>query len=270
MDKKECLSLMGQYFQIQSCIVGLKNPDFELKSHIFFFKDTFKEIDEIKIVRVSSKNTNDNIIFDIFYVSHEFNGLFHGFFKVRPESFAAQKLFENVSKVCTDLSDYMYYLYQDSTLLKIYLMSGNFQNTLEQYNASSFTSDFKEYKKNIYREIADYSAEELTDSLLDRRSGQKYISNFIVFNSKCSEQVKMFLINLLSDKCLNHICLINSNSNIKNYIYANSNSVYFNANHLIPVYGLLDYIVSEQFILFLKFDFDFEGGVNVGKTVGKR
>jgi endoglucanase Acf2 len=64
--------------------------------------------------------------------------------------------------------------------------------------------------------------------------------------------------------------MINWNSKITHYIYINSNNVFFNENEDIPVYGLLDYIANEQFVLFLKFDFDFEGGVNIGKAIGKR
>jgi hypothetical protein len=270
MDKKECLNLFGQYFQVQSCIVALKNPDFELKSHIFFFKDIFKEIDEIKILKVSSKNTQDNIIFDVYYVSHEFEGLYHGYFRIKPESENACKMFDDISKMCTDLSEYIYYVYQNSELLKIYLISGSIQNALEQCVGKGYANELKQLKKRIYTEIADNSGDEFCEAVLDRHLNSKYIFNFITFNSKCSEPVKMFLLNILSDTYSSYICMLNRVSRIENHICVSPDSLFFNGNDKLPVYGLLDHAALEKFVVFLKFDFDFEGGVNIGKTTGQR
>lgn len=270
MDKRDCLNLIGQFFELKSCIVTLKNPDFELKSHIFFFKDVFKEVDEIKILSANSKNLNDNILFDIYYVSEEFDGLFHGYFRIKPESDNAIKLFENVSKYCTDLGEYIYYVYQNSELLKIYLISGNIQSALEHIRTKSLSAEFGQFKKKVYEELAGFSSEQFPDFVLDRRFNSKYIYNFMLFNSKCSEEVKMFLLNILTSRYSNSICLLTSGSSVENYIQLDSDTVYYHGNSRLPIYGILDFVVDEQFVVFIKFDFDFEGGVNFGKTTGKR
>jgi len=270
VDKRECINLIKQHFEIQSSVASLKNPDFELKSHIFFYNNLFKEVNEIRILRVKSKNAKDNIMFDIYYVSDEFEGLFHGYFRIKTESDSANKIFEDVSKMCTDLSEYMYYVYQNSELLKIYLISLDIQSSLEQCDMQNDAGGFEDIKKSIYKEIADYDQIELSSSILDRRFNKKNIYNFIVFNSKCSEIVKMFLLNLLSNKYSNNICMVNWKSKFKNYIYVNSNSIYFNGNKQLSVFSLLDSAVLGSFVMFVKFDFDFEGGVNSGKTINKR
>ncbi|HCC07015.1 MAG TPA: hypothetical protein DEP72_02440 [Clostridiales bacterium] len=270
MDKKECLNLINQHFELQSCIASLKNPDLKLKSHTFFYNNLFKAVKEIKIIRVKSKNPKDDIKFDIYYVSDEFEGLYHGYFRIKDESDSASRIFKTVSKMCTDLIEYMYYVYQNSELLKIYLISLDIQNAIEQCNTKDVDGVFEKIKKNIYSEIAECDQTELECSILDRWFNRKYIYNFIMFNSKCSEIVKMFLLNLLSPKYSNNICMINQNSIIKNYIYVSSSSIYFNGNHELNVFSILDSAVSLEFILFVKFDFNFEGGVNIGKTVDKR
>ena len=124
MNRNECLQLMMQYFQVESCIKHLKNPDLELKSHTFYYRDTFKDINELRILRVSSKNKNDDIIFDIYYVSQKFDGLFHGYFRIKPETDMAELLFQNISKVATDLGHYFTYVYKHSEVLKVYFSPG--------------------------------------------------------------------------------------------------------------------------------------------------
>ncbi|HBY20303.1 MAG: hypothetical protein A2Y24_04810 [Clostridiales bacterium GWE2_32_10] len=270
MENKECLNLINKHFEVQSCIALLKNPDLKLKSHIFFFNNLFKEISEIKILRVKAKNQTDDIAFDIYYVKDEFEGLYHGYFRIKPETDAASKIFEDVSKMCTDLGEYMYYLYKNSDLLNIYLLSLDIQTAIEQSDTKDDHLEFDKIKKNMYREIAEYEQGELEGTILDRWMNRKYIYNFIMFNSKCSETVKMFLLNLLSNRYSNNICMINWSCNIKNYIYVSPNTVYFNGNNQISVFSLLDSVLSQKFVIFIKFDFDFEGGGNVGKTLSKR
>ena len=265
MNRIECLDLKMEYFKPESAINYLKNPDFELKSHIFYYRDIFKDIEEIKILRISSKNSSDNIVFDVYYVSQEFDGLFHGYFRIKPETEMAEKLFENISKVATDLGQYFYYVYKNSEILKIYLISGNLENALAHCKNKDFQQNFVEIKKATQLEIAKFSTQSLKTILLRRELLEKYITNFIKMNSKCSDRVKMFLINLLSSKYAGHICLIPKRAEIKNFIQVTTEQVFFNDNLSIPIYGLLDYAVNYNCVLFVKLDFDFKGGEAIGK-----
>ena len=268
MNRNECLELMMQYFNVESCIKHLKNPDFKLKSHTFFYRDTFKEIDELRILRVSSKNKNDDIVFDVYYVSQEFDGLFHGYFRIKPETDMAERLFQNISKVAADLEDYFYYVYKYGEVLKVYLISGNLQNAIEHGKDNNIEKLFDQIKKAISLEIANYSVKDLRNTLLRRELLEKYIAHFIDMNSKCSERVKMFLINILSNKYAGHVCLIRNKAEIKNYIHVSTGQVMFHGNPDTPIYGLLDYAVNNHFVLFVKLEFDFEGGGYVGKVIG--
>lgn len=267
MKRNECLQLIMQYFNIESCIKHLKNPDLKLKSHTFFYRDTFKDIDELRILRVSSKNKDDNIVFDVYYVSQEFDGLFNGHFRIKPESDMAKRLFQNISKVTTDLSHYFYYVYKQSEILKIYLISGNLQNAIEQCKDKNYKDVFEHIKKATYIEIANYSVKDLGNLLLRREFLEKYIANFIDLNRKASESVRMFLINILSKKYAEHICLTWDDTAIKNCIHVTTSQVLFQNNPDIPIYGLLDYALSNHFVLFLKLEFDFEGGGYIGKVI---
>ncbi|WZL73520.1 hypothetical protein QBE52_01955 [Clostridiaceae bacterium 35-E11] len=268
MNKKECLQLIEKYFELESFVRDLKAPDFQIKSHIFYFRGLFKDIQELRILRVRSKNKEDHIIFDIYYVSGMLEGLYHGYFRIKPESPMAKKVFENMSRVCTDLGYYLYDVYRNSDFLKIYLISGNLQNALEQSKHKDFHLAFEEIKKLSYTEIAGYEAKDLYKGLLRRDDLQKHITNFIDFNAKCSEKVKMFLITLLSHPYRDHVCLIHHGMHIKNFIHIDTRKIFFHGDNTMPIYGLLDYAVAQDFILFIRLEFDFEGGGNIGKTIG--
>lgn len=268
MDKIECLQLIEKYFDLESFVTKLKNPDFHLKSHLFYFRGWFQEIEELRILRVQSKNRLDHIVFDIYYVSQAFEGLYHGYFRIQPASSMAKKVFENMSKVCTDLGYYLYDVYRNSDFLKIYLISGNLQNALEQSKNKDFQPIFGKIKMAGYTEIAGYQPKDLYNGLLKRDYLQKYITNFIEFNGKCSEKVKMFLITLLSHPYRDYVCLINNGIHLKNFIHMDTKQIFFHGHFSIPIYGLLDYAVDNHCILFVKLEFDFEGGGNLGKTIG--
>ncbi len=270
MNKNECLQLIMQYFQVESFIKHLKNPDLKLKSHTFFYRDTFKDIDELRVLRVSSKNKEDNIVFDVYYVSQEFDGLFHGYFRIKPESDMAKRLFQNISKVTTDLGHYFYYVYKQSEILKIYLISGNLQNAIEHSKDKNYMDVFENIKKATYTEISSYSVRDLRSKLLRRELLEKYIYNFIDLNGKSAESVRMFLINILSKKYAEHVCLTWDDMAIKNCIHVTTSQVLFNSKPDIPIYGLLDYALSNHFVLFIKLEFDFEGGGYIGKDINKR
>ncbi|QZY55437.1 hypothetical protein [Crassaminicella profunda] len=267
MDKNECLKLMNQYFHIESLIVKLKNPDFKLKSHIFYYNNIFKEVDKIAIMQVRSKNLEDDILFNIYYVSDEFESLFHGYFSIEPLSKSAQKIFRNISKVCTDLGTYFYYAYQNSDLLKKYLIAGNFQNSLEESD-DDLKKQLDEIKKEMYIEISQYETKKLEQILLRRDFLRKYIKNFIKFNEKPSEEVKMFLMSILTRKMKNHICFMNNEKILNTFIHIDTKSITLNKYKNLSIYGLMDHAVEENYILFLKLEFDFEGGDNIGKIIG--
>ncbi|TCO78716.1 hypothetical protein [Marinisporobacter balticus] len=260
MDKKECLKLIEQYFHIKSFINKFKNPDFKLKSHIFYYREIFKEVDEIRMLRVASKNIQDDIILDIYYVSKSFEGLFNGYFKIHPISTTARKIFGNVSNICTDLGYYFYYVYQNSDLLKKYLISGNLENTMENHQKNDFKTQFDRIKKETYMDIAKYDMKEIENIFLNREKLKKYITNFIRLNGKCSEEVKMFLIQILSDQYKNNLCFINSEDYLNTFIKIDTKSIYLNNHPKVPIYGLMDYATQEHFILFLKLEIYFEGG----------
>lgn len=268
MNKDECLQLIMQYFNVESCIRHLKNPDLKLKSHIFFYRDTFRDINELRILRVTSKNDGDNIVFDIYYVSQEFDGLFNGCFRIKPESEMAERLFQNLSKVTTDLGQYFYYVYKKSEILKIYMISGNLENALQQSLDKNYKDLFEKIKKETYLEISQYSSKELRKILLRREFLEKYIKNFINMNKKCSERVKMFLINILSREYCGHICLVRDTSGIDNYVQVTTKQVIFHKAPEIPLFGLLDYSIKNRSVIFVKLEFDFEGGGPLGKVIG--
>lgn len=270
MDKKECLKLMGQYFHIDSLINKLKHPDFELKSHIFYYRDIFKEVDEIPILRVSSNQIEDDIIFDVYYVSGSFEGLFHGYFRIHPKTTMAEKIFQNTSRVCTDLGYYFYYIYQNSDLLKRYFISGNLQNMLDEDQQNNFKNKFEVIKKETYMDIAKYDMKDLQHSFLRKDQFKKYITDFIRFNGKCSEKVKMFLISILSGKNKDAICFINNEKYIKTFISVDIKSVTISNKPQIPIHGLINYAVNNNLILFLKLEFNFEGGDTIGKISSQR
>ncbi|QEK13296.1 hypothetical protein FQB35_14015 [Crassaminicella thermophila] len=264
MDKKACLELIEQHFEIKSLISKLKNPDFQLKSHIFYYNNIFQEVDELKILRITSKDKNEDIVFDIYYVSDVLEGLFHGYFRVEPVSTWAREVFKNISRVCTDLSAYFYYAYRNSDLLNKYLIAGDFKNILEQRKTDDDL--FHKVKKEIYKEIAQYKYEEIEYIFLRREGMKKYIEDFIKFNKKVSEEVKMFLINIWSGKYKNNICFINNPAYIKNHIRVDTNYISFDKNSEVPIYGLMDHSLDENYIVFIRLEFDFEGGDNSVKT----
>src|SRR5690606_27761439 len=112
-----------------------------------------------------------------------------------------------------DLGEYFYYVYQNSEFLKIYFATGSVENALEHHNRKKTKEgafDFNKFKEDMYLEISSYSQEELREMVLNRNLTKKYVSNFIKLNSKCSEYVKMFLINILSEVYIRNICIINN------------------------------------------------------------
>ncbi len=260
MNKQECLRLVEKYFHLESFVKNLKQPDFKISSRIFFFNDIFKEVKELRILRIAAKNVGDDIVFDVYYMAGDLSGLFHSYFFIEPKSENAAQILARVSKVCTNLSDYFYYLYQQSELLKVYLISGNLANALEHDRKNDESFKLAEIKKNLLQELASYQSTELAQMLLDRRLLHKYVSNFVFFNSKCDERVKMFLINLLSNRYRQHLCLIHEKSMISNCLCLTPERVYFKNNQEIPVYGLVEYLVKEETVVFLQMNFDFKGG----------
>ncbi|MCX7745826.1 MAG: hypothetical protein N2645_02900 [Clostridia bacterium] len=260
MDKKECINLISRFFMMESCVIKLKDPDFQLKSHIFYFNGMFQDIPELRIVRVCSRNRQDNIVFDIYYVSDAFEGLYHGYFRIKPESEAAKRLFMSISTVCTDIGEYFYYVYQNSNLLKIYLATGDLWNALDQSPDCDYRNEFEQIKRSSTLEIANVSPADLQQGLLNRNYLKKYISNFIKLNSKCSEQVKMFFIHILNKKYAKNICLVNHGFALGNYLNINPANIRFNSCE-VPVYKLLEYFVEHNFILFIRMEFDFQVGV---------
>ncbi|MFZ5969047.1 MAG: hypothetical protein ACOYVK_17975 [Bacillota bacterium] len=260
MDKSECIKLASQFFHIESTIPKLKNPDFQLKSHVLFYRGIFNELEELKILKITSKNPEDHICFDIYYISEEFNGLFNGYFRIEPQSERAEMLFQTVSRVCTDLGLYMYYLYQNSSLLKYYFISGSIQNAIEYMKDEEYQQQYQQYAIACYKEAACYPAEKIRKMFLQRELIRKYISDFIQFNTKCSEHVKMFLIYVLSAKYTKNIVFVNDCISFLNKIQITAKDVFLPENIEMPVFGLLEYAEKNNKVLLLRLEFDFEGG----------
>ena len=271
MDKNECINLLSQYFDLESYMLNLKNPDFELKSQILYYKGLFKDIEEIKVLKVESKNKSDDILFDIYYVSKELEGLFHGYFRIQPKTVLAQRIFKNVNKICTDLKDYFYYVYQNSDVFKIYLMSGNAQYALEESEIANNDKEeaaFHTMKLRTLEQIAGYTEKDLQNMLLQRSFLEKYIQHFIELNSKCTEEVKGFLIDMLYSQYSKHICLMHDQSQLSCYVTVSPKEIYFTTHEKISVYAFLEYCVSHSCVVFLKLQYDFGGGGSLGKVIG--
>lgn len=268
MDKAECLKLIAQVFKIESCVRALTNPDFEMKSHLFYFRSMFHEVEDLRFVRISSKNEEDNIVFDIYYESKSFEGLFNGCFRIKPESEAAERLFENCSKVCTDLGEYLYHLYLGNNMLKLYLISGSWQSVVSQVTEKPCDEGYDQIKRQMYIELAKFETKELNELFLNRKLNEKFIAHFIQFNSKCSEPVKMFLISLLSSRYAHHVCFVNNRVDIKGTVQIKPGYVQFEAPAPLTVYGWLDYVSQHGSVLLVRLDYDYEGGAVVGKAFG--
>lgn len=267
MDKNECLKLMEQHFYTESFLPKIKNPDFNLKSRIFYFRDVFKDIGELRILRISSKNTQENIVFDVYYVSKYFEGLFSGYFMIKPDSPAAKKVFEGVGRVCVDLGEYLYYLYKNSKLLKVFLVTGSIQSMLGGSDNKDYDEELKSIYDDVYLEVSNYSADTLYRTLLRRDETVKYIDYFVKLNSKCSEAVRTFLITLMSKDYLDHICFINNYIEIENCVILNTERVFINKYPDMSVYSFLDYCTQENMIVFIKMEFDFKGVEKFGNKI---
>ena len=263
MDKNNCIEHMEKFFQLDTEILWLKNPDFLMQSRIFYYRSNFRAINEIKVLTAKSKNLQDDIVFDIYFIRAEFETLFNGYFKIVPITSTAIAMFEGVSKICTDLGEYFYYVYQNSEFLKIYFATGNAANSLEHHNRKKTKEgafDFKKYKEDMYLEISSYSQDEFSELVFNRDLTMKYISNFIKLNSKCSEYVKMFLINMLSAVYNKNICIINNGYNIKNHILVDTQNVRVNNYPKIGVYDVIENAVKNNALVLVKFNYDFKGG----------
>ncbi|MCG8481782.1 MAG: hypothetical protein MJA31_00590 [Clostridia bacterium] len=259
MDKKECIELYMKYFKVSSTLANFKNLDLYMKSHIFYYRDIFKEVNEIKIMNVSAIDQNVDINFDIYYFSKSLDGLFNGYFKISPNTESAKQIFENVSKVCTDLENYFYYVFKNSEIMKIYLISGSIENAKDHYSNAGQSDDYNKFIKSFYNEISTYETNALLKGTLERKLLKKHITNFIKMNSKCAANVRMFLINILSDPYNNNVCVLNNAINIQKYIHINTNDIYIHGDLDIPVFGLLEHVNKINGTVFLKFEFDFEG-----------
>ncbi|AUG57517.1 MAG TPA: hypothetical protein DCE02_00390 [Ruminiclostridium sp.] len=263
MDKNNCIKYMEKFFKLNTDILWLKNPDFLMQSRIFYYRSNFKGINDIKIATAKSKNISDDIVFDIYFIRAEFETLFSGYFKIVPVTSAAETMFEGVSKLCTDLGEYFYYVYQNSEFLKIYFATGSVENALEHHNRKKTKEgafDFNKFKEDMYLEISSYSQEELREMVLNRNLTKKYVSNFIKLNSKCSEYVKMFLINILSEVYIRNICIINNAYNVKNYILVEAQNAKVNSYPKVCVYDVIEKAVKENALVLVKFNYDFKTG----------
>jgi hypothetical protein len=254
---------MDKFFQLDTDILWLKNPDFLMQSRIFYYRNNFKAINEIKILTVKSKNLNDDIVFDIYFIRAEFETLFSGYFKIVPITSTAVAMFEGVSKLCTDLGEYFYYVYKNSEFLKIYFATGSGANALEHHNRKKTKEgafDFKKYKKDMYLEISSYSQDEFSELVLNRNLTMKYVSNFIKLNSKCSEYVKMFLINILSKVYSKNICIINNAYDVKNHILVGTQNIKINNYPNVCVYDVIENALKDNALVLVKFNYDFKTG----------
>lgn len=259
MEKKECIELYMKYFKVSSTLANFKNLDLYMKSHIFYYREIFKEVNEIKIMNVSAIDPNVDINFDIYYFSKSLDGLFNGYFKISPNTDSAKQIFENISKVCTDLENYFYYVFRNSEFIKVYLISGDIENAKDHYKNTRQNDNNEKLIRNIYNEISTYETKEFLKGTLDRKLLKKHVTNFIKMNSKCAPNVRMFLINILSEPYNNNVCVINNVFNLQNYIHIDANDIYVHNNPDNSVFGLLEYANQNSGTIFLKFEFDFEG-----------
>ncbi|WP_129599148.1 hypothetical protein [Anaerophilus nitritogenes] len=255
MNKQECIEWIKSYFEIESLISTLKDPDFNIKSRIFYFKDVFRSIDELKILKIYSKNKKHNIVLEVYYVTDDFEGLFHGYFRIEPVTDSARKIFKNMSRVCTDLGYFFYHAYQHSEILKKYIVSGDIDYIIE--DDENF---FETVKKNTYLELSQYEEKQMNQMILSREKFKKYITHFIHWNKKCSEEVKTFLMHLWTTSYKNCICPINNVNAVDYSIKVDTQDIFFQKNKDLSVYGLLEYAQTHGFIVFLYLQFDFEGG----------
>lgn len=263
MDKSNCIKYMEKYFDLNSDILWLKNLDFLMQSRIFYYRNNFKAISDIKILTAKSKNIEHDIIFDIYFIRAEFETLFSGYFKIVPKTPTAITMFEGVSKICTDLGEYIYYIYQNSEFLKVYFATGSPANALEHHNRKKSKEgafDFKKYKEDMYLEISSYTQDEFNELVLNRNLTMKYVSNFIKLNSRCSEYVKMFLINVLSTIYNKNICIINNAYNVKNHILVGTQNIRVNNYPKVCVYDVIENAVKNNALILIKFNYDFKGG----------
>ncbi|WP_053954807.1 hypothetical protein [Inediibacterium massiliense] len=257
MNKQECIEWIKSYFEIESLISSLKNPDFHMKSHIFYFRDIFHSIDELKILRIYSKNKKDNIVLEVHHISDHLEGLFNGYFRVEPITDSAKKIFKNMSRVCTDLEYFFYHAYHHSEILKKYIVSGDIEYIIEEDHDEKH---FEMVRKNTYLELSQYEQKQMNQMILSREKLKKYITHFIHWNKKCSEEVKIFLVNLWTTFYKDCICPINNVNSLEYSIKVDTETILFQKNKELSVYELLEYAHTHQFIVFLYLQFDFEGG----------
>jgi hypothetical protein len=246
--------MIGENFTMESRVNTLKYVDFEMKSHMLFYRDMFRNVGKIKIATVKSKAIGNDISFHIYFISHEFNGLCNGYFQMEPISSNGKRLFEGVSRITTDLAEYFYYLYKNSEFLKVYLVSLNV-NSMEEINKDH---EIEEVLNENRISISNMEMDEFKSTLLDRRFVKKYISSFLRINEKPTEEVKMFLINILNESFHKNVCLVNNMCKLSNLIKVSSNRVTFNKNNINP-YDLLEYGRDHGKIIYVNLDFSFKG-----------
>ena len=116
------------------------------------------------------------------------------------------------------------------------------------------------YIKDMYLEISSYSQDEFSELVLNRNLTMKYVSNFIKLNSKCSEYVKMFLINILSKVYSKNICIINNAYDVKNHILVGTQNIKINNYPNVCVYDVIENALKDNALVLVKFNYDFKTG----------
>ena len=112
----------------------------------------------------------------------------------------------------------------------------------------------------MYLEISSYSQDEFSELVLNRNLTMKYVSNFIKLNSKCSEYVKMFLINILSKVYSKNICIINNAYDVKNHILVGTQNIKINNYPNVCVYDVIENALKDNALVLVKFNYDFKTG----------
>lgn len=254
MDKSQCIKLIEENFIIRSDISSFTNMDFNMTSRIFYYRDTFKNVGKIKIATITSKNIPNDIVMDLYFISDEFKDLCSGYFEIKAVSENSKKLLKGVSKITTDLKEYFYYLYKNSEFLKIYFISKNGENIEVENKDDMLAKIFKSGEK----QIGNLTAEEFKNSLLERKFTYKYIDLFIQSDEKLTEEVRMFLINILNDTYNKNIVLVNRKNKLQHIIKVDYKEVKLNEKN-ITAYDMLDYSKDNNKIIYIYLDFSFKG-----------
>lgn len=260
MTKESCLQLILKNFNIESCVSGFNDLDLNLNSRIFYYFEMFKGIRQIKLIKVSSKCSDDNIIFNVYFHSEDFGGLSKGFFKIIPETQRATDILEYSNKVCYNLGDYFYDLFNNNELFKLYLISNNFQTALETRNLQLNKIDFNKIKKYQLSSLSNYHPDIFNKGFLNNKYILKYISDFYNYSSDVSNETKRFLLNILTyDSPFNYL-LLNGKLNIPYTIKVTPKNIILSDNKFnLPLYYFYDQLKRYHMTLFVKLEFNFGG-----------